>query len=191
LTGVKFSEEISAMNEPLTSVARRSIFRVFVVPALASWLGKAQALPEVARLPVEQRDWILIWMQQLLVFLAERRVERPEAAHVQAYIVEREKVRTLPLPAQVQEAGRLLCALAADDPEAFARSIRASGKQVTVDDGYVRKESRAPSPDDSVAAAAEAPVRRGDNPEVCWSGCGRYFARSITRCGRRMRMCNG
>jgi hypothetical protein len=70
------------MIPTLTGTKSRSMFRVFVAPELAKWLAKARAMPRIAALPIEEQDWLLVWMQQLLLFLARTGVERPETMDV-------------------------------------------------------------------------------------------------------------
>jgi integron integrase len=142
---------------------------------LAGWLRATETLRGFQELAPAEADWVKVWTQQLLLFLARSGIETPVPEHVGCFLRERQQQKPLLFPQQVELAGSLLLSVVAQDPEHFARSIRLSQAQPAIEDGYELRRppalaaASAPgafvaSPSFTSPSADSLPERRGSRP---------------------------
>lgn len=109
-------------------LARKSFnmggLRIFLPPPLARWIHEAEESPGFEQVPRAEREWVLIWMQQFLAYLASNRIEAPLPDHVAAFLAERESRQPIRFPEQIECAGKLLLEAVAKAPGEFAEAVR-------------------------------------------------------------------
>jgi integron integrase len=136
---------------------RRSFLRVFIAPPLAKWLHWVAELPEVMQVPEGEREWVLVWVQQILIYLAGNGISAPEEKDIRAFMEWRQSQGEVRFRDQIEQAGFYLLNVIRREPEQFAESIARTQAAPTLDDGYVPRNF-------SSGQSANAPARRNGKP---------------------------